>query len=173
MAAPVQVQAVRMPSSLRNAERGQQPGAVDVGVSPPGSAWATPSSRPRPSRERIGSGRRQEAAFRVTSWRQVSTSSNGQSVWSARRFRWYLRCAPSRIRTCAHGSGGRASGLANLYLLPAWTRSLVVGMAGFIPRIFRIMEIGPFQPAAAVRSCVPQFAGMTRAWSDRLLYVWP
>lgn len=43
---------------------------------------------------------------------------------------------------CVHGSGVRPSDLANLCALPAWTLSLVAEMARFIPRIFRIMEIG-------------------------------
>jgi hypothetical protein len=30
-------------------------------------------------------------------------------------FGWLSVCAPSRIRTCAHGSGGRSCDLANLY----------------------------------------------------------
>ena len=46
---------------------------------------------------------------------------------------------PSRIRTCAHGSGGRLCDLANLCSLPAWTRSLVPRTTRIIPRIFRIM----------------------------------
>jgi hypothetical protein len=51
-----------------------------------------------------------------------------------------LNSAPSRIRTCAHGSGVRSSDLANLHALPAWTRSLSSPAAEVIPRIFRIME---------------------------------
>jgi hypothetical protein len=48
--------------------------------------------------------------------------------------------APSRIRTCAHGSGVRVSNLANLCTLPARTRSLGSLVAEIIPRIFRILE---------------------------------
>lgn len=53
-----------------------------------------------------------------------------------------LACDPCVIR--AHGSGVRLPGLANLCLLPAWIRSLVVARVGIIPRIIRIMAVrGP------------------------------
>jgi hypothetical protein len=55
--------------------------------------------------------------------------------------------APSRIRTCAHGSGGGALHLSNSCTLPARTRSLTCLAATIIPRIFRIMETSPFLPA--------------------------
>ena len=50
------------------------------------------------------------------------------------------RSAPSRIRTCAHGSGGGGSHLSNLCILPAWTRWLISPAAETIPRIFQIMD---------------------------------
>jgi hypothetical protein len=50
------------------------------------------------------------------------------------------RGAPSRIRTCAHGSGDGRPHLSNLCILPAWTRWLISPAAETIPRIFRIMD---------------------------------
>jgi len=48
---------------------------------------------------------------------------------------------PHRARSGhAHGSAGGLSDLANLYTLPAWTRSLIAPAAETIPRIFRIMD---------------------------------
>ena len=49
--------------------------------------------------------------------------------------------APSRIRTCARGSGGGLCDLANLCSLPACTRSLFPQTAKIIPCIFRILAI--------------------------------
>jgi len=62
-----------------------------------------------------------------------------------------------------HGSGGRLSDLANLRILPAWTRSLISPAATIIPRIFRIMEASAvtartLQGMARVRS------GQAPAW---------
>jgi len=41
----------------------------------------------------------------------------------------------------AHSSGVRLTDLANLCILPAWTRSLGSWAAEIIPRIFRIMKL--------------------------------
>jgi hypothetical protein len=49
------------------------------------------------------------------------------------------KSAPSRIRTCAHGSGGRHRDLAIFCDLPARTQSASSSMAETIPRIFRII----------------------------------
>jgi hypothetical protein len=72
--------------------------------------------------------------------------------------------APSRIRTCAHGSGGGRSHLSNLCILPAWTRSLISPAAKVIPGIFRIMD------TSAVTACTLQ--GMARVRS-RQAPAWP
>jgi hypothetical protein len=54
---------------------------------------------------------------------------------------------PSRIRTCAHGSGGGGPNHSNLCIRPAWARSLTSPAAKTIPRIFRIMELPRWPPA--------------------------
>jgi hypothetical protein len=50
-----------------------------------------------------------------------------------------LAVASSRIRTLAHGSGGRHSYLADLYGLPASALPLALAATKIIPRIFRIL----------------------------------
>ena len=74
--------------------------------------------------------------------------------------RWLPAWLP---RTRVHGSGVRLSDLANLRILPAWTRSLISPAATIIPRIFRIMEASAvtartLQGMARVRS------GQAPAW---------
>jgi hypothetical protein len=49
------------------------------------------------------------------------------------------RGAPSRIRTCTHGSGGRVAELAKMGYLPAGYRPLLATSLKPIPRMFRIM----------------------------------
>jgi hypothetical protein len=79
------------------------------------------------------------------------------------------RGAPSRIRTCAHGSGGGGSHLSNLCILPAWTRSLISPAAETIPRIFRIMDTSAVT-ARALHGMARVRSGQAPAWplvSDR------
>jgi len=84
-------------------------------------------------------------------------------VPAQKAFQLVMRSAPSRIRTCAHGSGGRLCDLANLCLLPARTQSLVPGAVLIIPRIFRIMAVHGYRPSAG--RTYPQLAQIVRASS--------
>lgn len=65
----------------------------------------------------------------------VKTSSQLSDLFSVT-----VMGAPSRIRTCAHGSGGGKPHLSNWCISPARSRSLISLVAKLIPRIFRIME---------------------------------
>jgi hypothetical protein len=73
-----------------------------------------------------------------TCWRILAEAmdGNGPPSWLVTTgFAWSSGGAPSRIRTCAHGSGVRLPDLANLCHLPGWTRSLIPRPAKIIPEI--------------------------------------
>lgn len=99
----------------------------------------------------LGCGDRRTMAYAGGFWRKPCVATGRRSGWSRpiclviswRPISWRpSRSVPSRIRTCAHGSGVRLlSDLANLCTLPAWIRSLVAQDAHLIPCISRIMEI--------------------------------
>ena len=63
-----------------------------------------------------------------------------------------------------HGSGGVASNLLDLCILPAWSRSRIFTAARIIPRIFRIMDISAVT-ARTLRgmACVRSGQGSGRA----------
>ena len=75
--------------------------------------------------------------------------------------------APSWIRTCAHGSGGRQPNLTNLCGLPASTQLLPSRAAKIIPRIFRVM-VGAACRQSAKACHIPS----CRAICERFA-VWP
>ena len=84
----------------------------------------------------MGTHRGQNSASSDIGWRHVAPAGPARFASSQVRGRLVLvmKSAPSRIRTCAHGSGGRLSALANLGDLPAWIRSLTPGRS----RSFRV-----------------------------------
>src|SRR6266536_5222536 len=95
----------------------------------------------------------------------TSTTPGAVSFLVRANICWSQWGAPDRIRTCAHGSGGRLCDLANLCHLPACNRSLISRTAKIIPRIFRIMETVPYHAGDGPRP--------VRAGSGLALGFWP
>jgi hypothetical protein len=110
----------------------------------------------------LGRGSRHSTAYVGMTCLRMSISQQAFPQFKA-RLTLISMGAPSRIRTCAHGSGVRLSNLSNLCPLPARTRSCILPPALTIPYIFRIMNTSAVT-ARTLQGMARARAGQAPAW---------